>query len=112
MAGLLRRWRHMTRFDLEPEMLDKARTRLLAARFTNCDFVAGDAYDVATMAPAPIGFVLIANTFHGVRDQGKLSRAVALDPPKGRPAVVNWHRRPARKPRSSVYHADLKLNCG
>jgi SAM-dependent methyltransferase len=88
--------RHVIAIDLDPEMLDKARRRLLAASFTNYDFVAGDAYDVATMAPAPIGFALIANTFHGVR-AGKAQSCRSLDRPKGRFAVVNWHRRPRKE---------------
>ena len=92
---LARMTRHVIAIDLDPKMLGRARARLAAAGLTNCDFVAGDAYDVAETVREPIGFVLMANTFHGVPDQGKLSRAVAaILKPGGRFAVINWHRRP------------------
>lgn len=94
-APLARMSRHVIAIDLDPEMLDRARARLAAAGLTNCDFVAGDAYRVAEIVHDPIDFVLMANTFHGVPDQGKLSRAVvAILKPGGRFAVINWHRRP------------------
>jgi SAM-dependent methyltransferase len=62
---------------------------------TNCEFVTGDAYDIASLAPRPADVVFMANAFHGVPDPLRLARAVrdALKP-AGRFAVVNWHRRP------------------
>ena len=94
-APLARITRHVIAIDLDPAMIGKARARLAAAGLTNCDFIAGDAFDVAKTVREPIGFVLMANTFHGVPDQGKLSRAVAaILKPGGRFAVINWHRRP------------------
>jgi hypothetical protein len=42
-----------------------------------------------------VDFVLIANTFHGVPEKGRLAVAVAaILKPAGRFAIVNWHLRP------------------
>jgi SAM-dependent methyltransferase len=64
---------------------------------TNCDFIAGDAYDIAKLA-GPADFVFMANAFHGVPDHTRLAQAVAsalkVD---GYFAIVNWHRRPCEE---------------
>lgn len=94
-APLARMSRRVIAIDLDPAMLGKARARLLEAGIANCDFIEGDAYNFAEMVREPVDFVLIANTFHGVPDQKRLSRAVAaILKPGGHFAVVNWHRRP------------------
>jgi SAM-dependent methyltransferase len=81
--------------DLDPAMLDRARAKLAAAGATNCVLVEGDAYAVAALIQAPVDFVLMANTFHGVPEKERLAREVAAAlKPGGRFAVVNWHRRP------------------
>ena len=86
--------RHVVAIDIDPALLDVARLRLAASRLSNCTFVAGDAYQVASLAPRPADFVLIANAFHGVPDRPRLARAIreALKP-GGALAIVNWHRR-------------------
>jgi SAM-dependent methyltransferase len=87
--------RRVVAIDLDPAMLDQARAKLAAAGTTNCECVAGNAYAVAELVHRPADFVLIANTFHGVPEKGRLARAVvAVLKPGGRFAVVNWHRRP------------------
>ena len=92
LAGMTRR---VVAIDLDPEMLELARARAAAAGVKNCVFIAGDAYDLARLIPAPVDLVLIANTFHGVPDQARLAHAVAaVLRPGGRFVVVNWHRRP------------------
>jgi ubiquinone/menaquinone biosynthesis C-methylase UbiE len=80
--------------DIDPHMLDAARDRLAAAGATNCEFVEGDAYELARHMRGPADFVLMANAFHGVPDQPRLADAIgkALKP-AGRLAVVNWHQR-------------------
>lgn len=91
---LARLGRRVVVIDLDPEILDKARRRLAAAGATRCEIVLGDAYDVAALVQAPVDFVLMANTFHGVPDKPRLARAVASILKRGgRFAVVNWHRR-------------------
>ena len=87
--------RHVTAIDIDPDLLDVARHRLTESGVTNCDFVAGDAYALATLAPEPADLVFLANAFHGVPDRPRLARAVrAALKQDGRFAIVNWHRRP------------------
>lgn len=86
---------HVTAIDIDPQMLDVARMRLGEAGVTNCDFVAGDAYDLATLVSKPADFVFMANAFHGVPDGLRLAKAVhAALRPDGLFAIVNWHERP------------------
>lgn len=92
---LARLARRVVAIDLDPAMLDKARAKLAAAGVVNCELVEGDAYAIAELVRRPADFVLIANTFHGVPEKGRLAGAVAtVLKPGGRFAVVNWHRRP------------------
>jgi SAM-dependent methyltransferase len=93
--------RHVVAIDIEPALLDLARTRLTENGVANCDFVAGDAYDIVRLWPHPVDFVFLANAFHGVPDKPRLTRAVreALKP-AGHFAIVNWHKRP--KPETKV----------
>ncbi len=87
--------RHVVAIDIEASLLETARHRLTESGVTNCDFVAGDAYELAALAPRPADFVLLANAFHGVPDRPRLARAVgAALKPRGRFAIVNWRPRP------------------
>jgi len=80
--------------DIDRNMLEAARDRLAAAGATNCQFVEGDAYELARHMRGPADFVLMANAFHGVPDQPRLADAIAKAlKPAGRLAVVNWHQR-------------------
>ncbi len=86
---------HVTAIDIDRRLLDVARIRLIESGFRNCDYVEGDAYDIARLAPGPADFVFMANVFHGVPDRARLARAVhAALRPGGRFAIVNWHPRP------------------
>jgi protein-L-isoaspartate O-methyltransferase len=81
--------------DIDPKLLEVARRRLSEAGVANCDFVAGDAYQLGSLAGRKVDFVFLANAFHGVPDRPKLARAVGDTlRPRGRFAVVNWHPRP------------------
>ena len=81
--------------DIDRDLLQVARHRLNENGVTNCDFVAGDAYQLAKLAPRPADFIFMANAFHGVPDRLRLAQAVRETlKPTGRFAVVNWHRRP------------------
>lgn len=87
--------RHVIAIDIDPILLDVARVRLRESGITNCEFIAGDAYELASLIKRPVDFVFMANAFHGVPDPTRLSRAVHQTlKPHGRFAVVNWHQRP------------------
>jgi SAM-dependent methyltransferase len=87
--------RQVIAIDIDRNLLEVARHRFNKDGVTNCDFVAGDAYELASLVPRPADLVFVANVFHGVPDRPRLVRAVreALKP-HGRLAIVNWHRRP------------------
>jgi SAM-dependent methyltransferase len=81
--------------DIDPAMLERARTLVAAVGATNCHFALADAMTVEAVVPEPVDYVFLANTFHGVPDQRGLARAVAaLLKPKGQFGIVNWRRRP------------------
>ena len=81
--------------DIDRNMLDLARDRLIKAGATNCELVEGDAYELTTLAGRLVDFVLMANAFHGVPDQPRLAQIVHKTLKSGgRFAVVNWHQRP------------------
>lgn len=63
--------------DIDPRMLELARTRVAAAGAGHCTFIEGDAYDSAALVPWPADLVFMPNTFHGVPDKERLARAVA-----------------------------------
>ena len=87
--------RRVVAIDIDRSLLDVARHRLNEGGLTNCEFIAGDAYEIANLASRPADFVFMANAFHGVPDRLRLAQAVreALKP-DGYFAVVNWHPRP------------------
>ena len=86
--------RHVSAIDIDPTLLEVARHRLVESGVTNCEFIAGDAYDIAKLA-GPADFVFMANAFHGVPDRARLAKAVgAALKSNGRFAIVNWHKRP------------------
>src|SRR5262249_56975345 len=75
-------------------LLQVARHRLMESGVTNCDFIVGDAYDIAKLA-GPADFVFMANAFHGVPDRSRLAQAVASAlKAAGYFAIINWHKRP------------------
>jgi ubiquinone/menaquinone biosynthesis C-methylase UbiE len=94
-APLVRMAHRVIAIDIDPDMLEAARRKVAAVGAINCDFVQGDAYDVAGLVHRAVDFVLMANTYHGVPDKPRLAHAVAMIlKPNGRFAIVNWHRRP------------------
>ena len=87
--------RHVIAIDIDLNMLEVARDRLNESSVPNCDFVAGDAYELAKLVAGPANFVFMANAFHGVPDRARLARAVrAALKPGGHFAIVNWHQPP------------------
>jgi len=79
--------------DLDADLLGEAEKGCKAN--PNFHPILGDARELTQRIDAPVDFVFIANTFHGVPKKTELARAVhdALKP-GGRFAVINWHRRP------------------
>src|SRR5262249_45108158 len=51
--------------DIDPTLLETARHRLVESGITNCDYITGNAYDIAKLA-APLNFLFIANPFPAV----------------------------------------------
>ena len=86
--------RRVLAIDIDEQMLEQAKKRVAAIGAANCEFIRADAYEVASIVPRPVDFVLMANTFHGVPDQARLARAMAaILRPGGHVAIINWHRR-------------------
>ena len=80
--------------DIDPNLLEVAKHRLIESDVSNCKFIAGDAYEIAKLA-GPADLVFLANAFHGVPDRARLAKAVgATLKPGGQFAIVNWHKRP------------------
>jgi 2-polyprenyl-3-methyl-5-hydroxy-6-metoxy-1,4-benzoquinol methylase len=86
--------RHVSAIDIDPNLLEVARHRLVEGGMTNCKFIAGDAYDIAQLT-APADFIFMANAFHGVPDRARLAQAVeyALKPDASF-VIINWHKSP------------------
>jgi SAM-dependent methyltransferase len=85
--------RHVFAIDIDPGMLEVARHRLAENGMTNCDFFAGDAFDIAKLTE-PADFIFMANAFHGVSDRPRLARAAAgALKTGGYFVIVNWHKR-------------------
>lgn len=93
---LARLARYVAAIDIDPRMLTRAREKVTEVDNTGaCEFIAGDAYDIAKLVQNMADVVLIANVFHGVPDKARLARGVAaILKPTGRFIVVNWHQRP------------------
>jgi ubiquinone/menaquinone biosynthesis C-methylase UbiE len=87
--------KHVVAIDIDRQLLDVARLRLVENGVTNCDYLEGDAYQLAKLVLRPVEFVFLANAFHGIPDKPRMARAVrAALVSGGRFAVVNWHQHP------------------
>jgi SAM-dependent methyltransferase len=87
--------RHVVAIDIDADLLKVARHRLTEGGAANCDYVAGEAYDLTSLWPRPVDFVFMANAFHGVPDRPRLAKSVAaVLKPSCLFAIVNWHERP------------------
>lgn len=81
--------------DLDPVMIEKAKAEVARQGASVMDWLCADARDIASLLPAPVDYVLMANTFHGVPDQAGLARAVrSVLRPGGLFGIVNWHPLP------------------
>ena len=80
--------------DLDPDCLARLRDAAAEAE-VDVSCVAGDARELPSLLAEPVDYVLLANTFHGVDDQGGLATAVRdVLASGGRFAIVNWHDQP------------------
>lgn len=89
---------HVYALDIDQQMLEQARTEV--ARYGACvaEWIWADARDVAALIREPVDYVLMTNTFHGVRDQTELARAVVKVLKIGAEfGVVNWHQLPRER---------------
>jgi SAM-dependent methyltransferase len=90
--------RHVVAIDIDSALLEITRSHLRENDVTNCEFVVGNAYDIASHIKSRADFVFMANAFHGVPDGTRLARAVAdALVPGGQFAIVNWHQQPREK---------------
>jgi len=81
--------------DLDEAMIEMARTETDRQGASVRKWIHADARDVAGHLPENVGYVLMANTFHGVPDQPGLVRAVhSVLAPKGLFGIVNWQTLP------------------
>ena len=86
---------HVVAVDIDRALLDIAKLRLDENGVTNCEFVEGNAYDIATLVSRPADVVFMANAFHGVPERARLARALAgALKPGGLFVIVNWHALP------------------
>ncbi len=87
--------RHVFAIDIDRSLLDVARARLSEAGIENVDLIEANAYDIDKLPKMRADYVFMANAFHGVPDPPRLARGVAaVLVPRGKFAVINWHRRP------------------
>ena len=87
--------RHVVAIDIDRALLEVAKLRLAESHVTHCEFVEGNAYDIAELAPRLADVVFMANAFHGVPERTRLAQAAAAAlKPGGRLVIVNWHARP------------------
>lgn len=78
--------------DLDAEMLTLAKRAVEKADAPSCDWLHGDARDIARLVPQQVDAVFIANTFHGVPEQLQMAQcAFDVLKPQGMFAIVNWH---------------------
>lgn len=84
--------RHVTAIDIDEKLLQTARTRLAESKQSNCTYIEGNAYDIASLIDRQVDFVFLANAFHGVPDKPRLARAVeSVLKRGGLVVIVNWH---------------------
>jgi ubiquinone/menaquinone biosynthesis C-methylase UbiE len=92
-------------FDIDPEVLGRARTKISRAGLSVRGWIWDDTEDVARVLPDVVDVVFMANGFHAVSDKRQLAKTVlsALKP-NGRFIVVEWQKLPRQ---SSTAHARL-----
>lgn len=88
--------RRVIAIDIDRKLLDAAKLRFdERGGAPNVALIEADAYDLENCVREPIDHVFLANVFHGVPDQPRLTRAVRdVLKPGGVFAIVSWYARP------------------
>ena len=88
--------RRVIAIDIDRKLLDAAKVRFdERGGAPNVALIEADAYDLGNYVREPIDHVFLANAFHGVPDQPRLTRAVRdVLKPGGVFAIVSWYARP------------------
>jgi ubiquinone/menaquinone biosynthesis C-methylase UbiE len=91
--------RRVIAIDIDRKLLDAAKLRFdERGGAPNVALIEADAYDLENCVREPIDHVFLANVFHGVPDQPRLTRAVRdVLKPGGVFAIVSWYARPPRR---------------
>jgi ubiquinone/menaquinone biosynthesis C-methylase UbiE len=92
---------HVYGIDLDPTMLELTKREIALAGAPAVQLIQGDAFDLATLLPEKVDYVLLANIFHGVADPTALAevvRSVLKD--WGLFGIINWHAKP--RPETAV----------
>ena len=80
--------------EMDPEMVSLAKEYLPACGSGNCVVIEDDARNLAAYISEPVGFALIANTFHGIPEPDRrelVHQVYDMLRPGGRLAIINWH---------------------
>ncbi|WP_396612179.1 class I SAM-dependent methyltransferase [Haloferax sp. S1W] len=81
--------------DIDAAALDELSHLAAQQGIENVEPMLGDARELTQHLPAPVDYVLLANTFHGVDDKaGLVQQAFDSLRPGGHLCIVNWHDRP------------------
>src|SRR5918998_750309 len=83
--------------EMDSETAERAREYLSACGRGNCVVIEDDARNLAAYVPEPVGFALIANTFHLIPDPDRrnlVHKAYEVVGPGGRFGIINWHPLP------------------
>ncbi|OGN46293.1 MAG: methyltransferase [Lysobacterales bacterium RIFOXYA1_FULL_69_10] len=81
--------------DVDPVLIARAKADLHAGASGALGWIVGDAREVATLLPARVDYVLIANTLHGVEEPASLLKeAGRILAPGGPIGVINWRTLP------------------
>ena len=78
--------------EMNPETVGRAREYLSACGSGNCIVIEDDARNLAEYVSEPVGFALIANTFHGIPEPDRrdlVHKVYAMLRPGGRLAIIN-----------------------
>lgn len=80
--------------EMDRETVEQAREYLCARGRGNCAVLEDDARNLRAHLPEPVGFAVIANTFHRIHDPERkdlIAKVYEMIRPGGRFGIINWH---------------------